>query len=78
LETMASADFCQQVEVRACCWLSSTGEGCEVQPVGAENGVTAADLVFAVVLWVMKLGIWLRSDGRIRHFQYSCHYDWLI
>ena len=31
--------------------------------MGAENGVTAADLVFAVVLWVMKLGIWLRADG---------------
>jgi hypothetical protein len=43
-----------------------------------ENGVTAADLVFAVAREVMKLGIRLREDSRIGHCQYSCHYDWSI
>jgi hypothetical protein len=31
--------------------------------VGAENGVTAADLVFAVARWVTELGIWLREQA---------------
>ena len=46
--------------------------------VGAESGVTIADLVFAVVRSVRELGIWLREHGRIGHCQYSCHCDWLI
>jgi hypothetical protein len=39
--------------------------------VGAENGVTAADLVFAAVRWVTELGIWVREHGKLRHCQYS-------
>jgi hypothetical protein len=43
--------------------------------VGAEKGVTAADLVLAVVRGFTKFGVWLREHGRLRHCQYSCHYD---
>ena len=43
--------------------------------VGAENDVTAADLAFAVVRRVMKLGIWLRKYTRLGHCRYSCHCD---
>ena len=45
-------------------------------PVGADNGVTAADLVFTVVPGFTKFGIWLREHDGLRHCQYSCHYDW--
>jgi hypothetical protein len=38
-------------------------------PVGAENGVTAADLVFADVYWFTNIGIWLREHSRLRHCQ---------
>ena len=43
--------------------------------MGAENGVTAADLVFADVCGFTNFGIWLRERSRLRHCQYSCHYD---
>ncbi len=43
--------------------------------VGAENDVTAADLVFAVVRRFTKFDIWLREHSRLGHCQYSWHYD---
>ena len=46
--------------------------------MGAENGVTAAELVLTVVRGVTELGIGLREHGGLGHCQYSCHYDWLI
>jgi hypothetical protein len=36
---------------------------------GAENGVTAVDLVFAVVRGFTKFGIRLREHGRLGHCQ---------
>ena len=43
--------------------------------MGAENGVTAADLVFADVYGFTHFGFWLREHSRLRHCQYSCHCD---
>jgi hypothetical protein len=43
--------------------------------VGAENGVTAAYLVFADVCGFTNFGFRLREHSRLRHCQYSCHYD---
>ena len=37
--------------------------------VGADNRVTAADLVFPGARGVVKLGIWLRELARLRHFR---------
>lgn len=46
-----------------------------LRPVGAENSVTAADLVIADVCGFTNFGIWLCEHSRIRHCQFSCHYD---
>jgi len=43
--------------------------GSVTQDVGAENDVTAADLVFAVVRRFTKFGIWLREHSRLGHCQ---------
>jgi hypothetical protein len=43
--------------------------------VGADNDVSVADLVFAVVRGFTKFGIWLREHDGLGHCQYSCHYD---
>ena len=40
-----------------------------LQGVGAENGVTAADLVFPDVCGFTNFGIWLREHSRLRHWQ---------
>ena len=57
--------------VRNCrCW-----RRCKAEAVGAENGVTAADLVFAVVRGFTRFRIWLREHARLGHCQYSFHYD---
>jgi hypothetical protein len=44
----------------------------------AENGVTAADLVFADVYGFANFGFWLREHSRLGHCQYSCHCDSVI
>ena len=38
----------------------------------------AADLVFADVCRFTNFGFWLREHSRLRHCQYSCHYDSVI
>ena len=53
--------------LRRCGNLACTG-------VGAENPVTAADLVSPVGRVAVKLGIRLREGLTFRHFQYPCHY----
>ena len=46
--------------------------------VGADNPVTAADLVALCRTRTLELGIWLREGLTLRHCQYPCHYDSLI
>ena len=49
-----------------------------VAPVGADNLVTAVDLVFSCRTRRAKFGIWLRESAGIRHCQYPCHCESLI
>ena len=46
--------------------------------VGADNTVTAVDLVFSYLIGRVVFGVWLRESPPVWHFKYSCHYDSLI
>jgi putative transposase len=50
----------------------------QIAVVGADNVVTAVDLVFPAGLRRVKFGIWLRESLAIRHCQYLCRNDSLI
>ncbi len=41
-----------------------------IKPVGADNPVTAADLVALCRMKTFELGIWLREALALRHCQY--------